>query len=101
MSYYWVYGTSEKGKRIFDGPYRSEVEAQFSADKLADPVVVPLRTRSRTEAVRRMRNALRKSGKSFDDILGRMFRYKTQTKEVDTPARLDDSFDEEEEIEGA
>ena len=48
-----------------------------------------------------MRNALRKSGKSFDDILGRMFRYKTQTKEVDTPARLDDSFDEEEEIEGA
>lgn len=71
MTYYWVLGYSDDGKRAVLGPYTSEAKAEEACDYLVEPTVYPLETKNQQKAVKIIKAILMEQGKDADDALER------------------------------
>ncbi len=71
MTYFWVLGYSDEGKRALLGPYTNEMRAMEIADYLTDSEIYPLETRNQQKATKIVKARLIAEGIEIDDALQR------------------------------
>ncbi len=80
--FYWIFGTSPKGRPVLLGPFKTEEDATEEGDELEDARVFALKTANQQKATRIVRRKLLKTGASTDDVLERQLHERGLRREI-------------------